>query len=480
MSWHHINTRRISLQMCLFWNDGLNQKEKQTYGIGVTKFLNYFDGHKTEYYVDADEWQVYMAGQKELLNSPTVVRTLPWEAQDYLEKQLERFKSEFPVDLKALDNEALLQLQQKVAQEVAWTNSRTWMIYLINDLIAEKTKEKLQEKIPDLGRVEHYISSFSTPLEMNDAMKQRVALLELWKDRIGTTNGVFQEKLKIHAKTYEHIPMFGFDHKPYVLADFQIMLEEIVDGEKELFDLQETINTRQTIFTKELQELNLSETDELFDLIHMLKHTVFVRDYRDTLRQKMYLLDRHMYEEIGQRLGGFSAEQITNLTNEEIEKGLRGETSSLLKIIKEREQGFLIIQNENDIKVYSGVEAKEKFQLELNVVAATETNLIRGMVACKGVARGPAKIIETNQDLGKIKPGDVMIALMTRQDFVPAMRKCVAVVTDEGGITNHAAIVCREFNLPCVVGTKIATKVFKDGDIIEVDATAGIVKKIQN
>ena len=67
---------------------------------------------------------------------------------------------------------------------------------------------------------------------------------------------------------------------------------------------------------------------------------------------------------------------------------------------------------------------------------------------------------------------------MTRQDFVPMMRKAIAIVTDEGGITCHAAIISRELKKPCLVGTEIATKMIKDGDLIEVNADKGLVKLI--
>ena len=67
---------------------------------------------------------------------------------------------------------------------------------------------------------------------------------------------------------------------------------------------------------------------------------------------------------------------------------------------------------------------------------------------------------------------------MTTPDYVPAMKRAAAIVTDKGGRTCHAAIVSRELKIPCVIGTKIATQVFKTGDIVEVDAERGIVKKI--
>ena len=66
-------------------------------------------------------------------------------------------------------------------------------------------------------------------------------------------------------------------------------------------------------------------------------------------------------------------------------------------------------------------------------------------------------------------------ALPISPDFVPAMKKASAIVTDEGGITCHAAVISRELGIPCVIGTKIATKVLKDGDLIEIKANHGLI-----
>lgn len=79
----------------------------------------------------------------------------------------------------------------------------------------------------------------------------------------------------------------------------------------------------------------------------------------------------------------------------------------------------------------------------------------------------------------KVKEGDILVTFMTTPVFVPAMEKAAAIVTDEGGILCHAAIVSRELGIPCVIGTKIATKVLKDGDFVEVDANRGIIKIIE-
>ena len=101
---------------------------------------------------------------------------------------------------------------------------------------------------------------------------------------------------------------------------------------------------------------------------------------------------------------------------------------------------------------------------------------LKGQVACIGKVVGIVKIINSVSDINKITEGDILVSISTNPDLVSAMKKAAAFVTEQGGITSHAAIIAREMKKPCIIGTKIATKVFKDGDLVEVDAYNGIVK----
>ena len=84
-----------------------------------------------------------------------------------------------------------------------------------------------------------------------------------------------------------------------------------------------------------------------------------------------------------------------------------------------------------------------------------------------------------HDQISQLKEGEILVSPMTIPDFLPAMKKAAAFVTDEGGILCHAAIVAREMKKPCIVGTKFATQVLEDGDYIEVDANRGIVTLIK-
>lgn len=115
------------------------------------------------------------------------------------------------------------------------------------------------------------------------------------------------------------------------------------------------------------------------------------------------------------------------------------------------------------------------FFREFHVAFDDEVKELKGVVASPGIVRGVVKICDSIEDIDKIQVGEVLVASMTRPEYLPAMQKAVAFVTDEGGITSHAAIVAREMKKPCVIGTRVATKVLKDGDMVEVDAVQGIV-----
>jgi len=114
------------------------------------------------------------------------------------------------------------------------------------------------------------------------------------------------------------------------------------------------------------------------------------------------------------------------------------------------------------------VEGKEELQ-------AQRTVLVRGLGASPGVAGGPVKVFTEGKSLDEVKQGDVMVTQMTTPDMVPAMTRAAAIVTDEGGMTCHAAIVARELGIPCIVGASDATQVLKDGMKVTVNGQMGVV-----
>lgn len=141
-----------------------------------------------------------------------------------------------------------------------------------------------------------------------------------------------------------------------------------------------------------------------------------------------------------------------------------------------------------DGKVSAGLNEKELAKLEGFEIDLDDELLnsqrhgqeIKGMPAMKGKANGRIKIMFSGSNFDNFNEGYILVAPMTTPDFLSVIKNAVAIVTDEGGITCHAAIVSRELKIPCIVGTKIATQVLKDGDLVEVDANEGVVRILES
>lgn len=103
---------------------------------------------------------------------------------------------------------------------------------------------------------------------------------------------------------------------------------------------------------------------------------------------------------------------------------------------------------------------------------------LRGRCAYPGLVRGTVKIVREQRDFSKLRRGDILVAPNTRPEYVPVMKRAGAIITEEGGITSHAAIVSRELKVPCIVGMQGAIGQLRDGDRIELDATTGEVRKL--
>lgn len=120
-------------------------------------------------------------------------------------------------------------------------------------------------------------------------------------------------------------------------------------------------------------------------------------------------------------------------------------------------------------------ETKEEVKTKEETETAEKKVILTGLGVSPGIASGIVKIVHNVSELSKIKLGDVLVTRMTTPDMVPAMKKAVAIITDEGGMTCHAAIVARELNIPCIVGTKTVTKKIKEESIVTVDGKKGLI-----
>ena len=118
---------------------------------------------------------------------------------------------------------------------------------------------------------------------------------------------------------------------------------------------------------------------------------------------------------------------------------------------------------------------EQYFSITFKLETVSKSRQLKGYIAQKGIVRGFVRRVMGHKQIGDVKEGEILVSPMTMPDFLPAMAKAAAFVTDEGGVVCHAAIVAREFGKPCIVGTKFATQLLRDGHFVEVDADKSVV-----
>lgn len=225
-------------------------------------------------------------------------------------------------------------------------------------------------------------------------------------------------------------------------------------------------------------------TESLLKMIKAIRDFIFLRTYTTEYSDYLFYTGRKtIFSEIAKRCK-IDLDDIIMFDCDEILEIIKSDfIVNNLKIVSERKKGFAILWLQEDISTYFGDCAlelqAEVSKLYKNNCQESEEDIITGTPANKGKITGKVKILLEYEDIFNVEKGDIIVATMTTPDYVSAMEKAVGFVTDEGGITCHAAILSREFNVPCIVGTNNATQKLKNGQLIELDAYNGVIRILE-
>lgn len=180
----------------------------------------------------------------------------------------------------------------------------------------------------------------------------------------------------------------------------------------------------------------------------------------------------------------YTAEELRYVTGLELRSHILDQTNlPSPESLRERKEWLFIRQYPfHQITLLQGQAAKLKIE-EIKLLEQPEDKLanlkeLKGATAFPGIARGLVRIVRTRQDMANFKDNEIIVSGMTDPSYLPIMKRAAAFVTNEGGVLCHAAIVARELKKPCIIGTKFATHALKEGEMVEVDATAGLVRRL--
>lgn len=353
----------------------------------------------------------------------------------------------------------------------------------------ELLEDQLSELYKNISKAELNIlvSDITYPDKHTPLLDSQVSLLEigaeLQKRKIKAKDikkyPSIYKKLKNYIKKYSAIPV-NFTEDPWTEEDIMGQLESLMKSncraEKERIAAQHKRRIK-----KSKEALCKIENKEIKNMANSLKVGVFLNEYRKYVICTASAAQRPFFKKIAERYNLSSWKECWKLTPHELMDLYFNDKKEILGVLPERKLvGTIFSHNEPRYRLLSKRELSQLMpEIERVMPSEDKTGDIReikGTIANPGVTKGVAKVILGSFDFHKFQDGDIIVTTMTSVDFIPIMKRASAFVTNEGGITCHASIVSRELDKPCIIGTKNAAKVLKDGDLVEVDADKGIVK----
>ncbi len=385
-------------------------------------------------------------------------------------------------DLSKATNRDLLKFLSKFR-----TSYQTFMQYLMYPHLIERyfievIKKELRiilKKQKEEEDFEDVLNKLTIPVyhEIEEQTEMLQVAIEIQKYGLTTKT---RELINNLYKKYLWQPFWTVNAKPLSFNYYKDSIEVLSKSKNSLQEEIKRIKKEQNNRKEELEKIlrRIKASVILRNFVEILQAYMFLRTYRKNIISKAHYQHLSLIKEVAKRMK--IEDSFSLVTYQEMIDFLEKGKLLAKHILTKRKEGWGIIAESGFIEVVSGreevLEMMERFQIGMLPIIPPVHTIIKGNPACQGNVIGSVKIVKNKKDFSKIKQGDILITHMTTPDFVPLLKKIIGIITDEGGVTCHAAIISREYGIPCIVGTENATQVIQDGDQVELNAYTGIVK----
>lgn len=380
-------------------------------------------------------------------------------------------------DINKLANSQLQKLFQKFYRAYV----KEYAIPVLANALDFYTQKKIELQLKKISgqKFAEHLNILNAPATLSYTAEEKIDLLKilvrLKAKKSSLSSSTATKMLERHAQEYSWLSNNYAAVRVLDAHYFRqelIRLNPIADPQKEITNITKAPTEAKELKKKLLAELNL-HNPAFARLVAVQEYAILWRDQRKMYNQ---IGDYYFFifaREAARRFNT-TADIVLNMLPKEFEQALAGNSFST-KELKKRDVILNVFFPEKTL-FFTGDEAQKLQSILENSI--TKDKELKGTCASLGKCEGIVRVIMRPEEFHKMKAGDILVTGMTRPEFVPLMKMAGAIVTDEGGVTCHAAIVARELKKPCIIGTKNATRILKDGDIVEVDADRGVVRKI--
>ena len=339
--------------------------------------------------------------------------------------------------------------------------------------LSNKIREELKRGLKYPKNFEKYWSLLSQTTKISLRQRKDYDIAQLAKKTSKLSKSVVKTRLKkLHSK-YCWLDYNNMGPATS-LSKFEQELNEVVQNKKNLLIPNQLVILKEKQ-KKLIRKLNLD--NRLKFLVTLAQGVIWQKGYRKDVQYHGFYCYENLFRELARRKKVLDWQTLSFLFPWEVEKCIKSNYPSISEL-KQRRKFSIFTVAKSGIDILSGEKAKIFAKKIESSEDYSDIKEVRGQCAYVGKVCGKVKIIQIPADMKKMNHGDVLISQATSPDLLLAMKKASAIVTNTGGLICHAAITARELKIPCIVGTGKATLIFKDGDMVEVDANKGMVKKI--
>ncbi len=437
---------------------------QQQLGYGYTSFLFHFeDGYGEMNYLRSDLERIWLILRGRLKEDARYLEKIKKRYHAQVRRQADVLRRIESRRLRDASEHNLLRVFHRCAAALRDSVGISHILEPLGLCLDEEFRAQLYKEIPDRREANAALVALTTPRTPSFLAKEESALRRI----LQAQGGEYAAKVERHARRYAWLQDSYLGPKK-LSPQFFLRRLEALRKKRSLRRKRETF--RSGALSPRVQAMG-----------EQLRYTAQWQDERkEWILQMLHCYGTVMLE-IARRLQvqpellyAFSPLEVQAVRSFSDIRRLEPE-------LRERHNGVFFLQTGSKEYAASGVAYQRlRTRWELRNKADVGEHILYGATAQPGTAIGRARVCMNERMLGSVQKGDVLVASMTRPEFMPALQRAAAIVTDEGGITSHAAIVARELNIPAVIGTRHATRVLKSGMMVEVRANHGFVRILES
>lgn len=476
IEWENMFGRKTNVQMAAAFICGIGSEYFERCVQGRIDYkLAYFNGKTTYFYSSKKEYKRLLKNiRKKSIGNINFVINYKINHDKIVRNAWKKIRSLLKT-VKKVKNKELIKIFNRLLEIEDEFYFYGYMNFLWDSVLIDLVYEGIVKKNRDEKEASRLLEIFSLPGYPPPVVKEQINLLSIAKKNLSIKSKRLDKLLNKHLDDFGWMAVYNFSEpmfkKDYYFKEYKKLKSSRINFRKKIEEIKKQYKSNEINYKKELKKFENNK--KLYAFIKLLHSIPNLRDEREEFRDKMVYEATNIYKEIARRII-IPLKIVVNFTNEEIISALNGKKIEKINL-ECRKRNYILYFEKRKFTLIDKINTK----LINSFDQSKKEKIIKGMIAYRGHVKGKAKLIFSSTDFGKFNSGDIFVTTMTKPNFVPIIKKASAIVTDEGSILCHAAIVAREFKIPTIIGTKIATKVLKDGDLVEVDANKGIVKIIK-